>query len=144
MGNYIILLPYIAVLIFLPFQIEGITLLIICFFTGGFLDFFYDTSGIHASACLLLGFARRYILKILAPREGYEIGIRPCVEDFNLQWFITYAGTLVLIHHLYFFFLEAFRFNEIFRTLFRVILSSIGTFAMLYALNFLFYKPRQR
>ena len=86
-----------------------------------------------------MAFARYYILKYMSPREGYDAILKPTVDDMGLQWFITFAGSLVLIHHFFFFYLEVFRFSEFFRTFLRSILSSIGTFLFIYLIQFLFF-----
>jgi hypothetical protein len=62
----------------------------------------------------------------------------------GLAWFLSYAGTLVVIHHFFFFNIEVFRFSEFFRTFFRAVLSSIGTFGLIYLLQFLFFTNRKR
>ena len=104
---------------------------------------FYDTAGIHAAACTLIGFSRFYVLKLLAPREGYDLGLTPTIDSMGNLWFVMYAASLIFIHHLFFFYLEIFRFNEFFRTLLRVSLSTIGTFIFVYVIQFLFYKSSQ-
>jgi len=141
--NYIVLYPYVLIIILLPFQTPKLVLLIISFLVGCIIDFFYDSSGLHASACTLMAFARYYILKFMSPREGYDAVLKPTVDDMGLPWFITFAGSLVLIHHLFFFYLEVFRFTEFFRILLRVILSSIGTFGLIYLIQFLFFTKRK-
>jgi hypothetical protein len=140
LGSYIILLPYILFILLLPFDIPKIALLVISFFTGLTVDAFYDTVGMHAAACTLMGFSRYYLLKFIAPRDGYEAG----ADDMGTAWFITYSGALIFIHHFFFFFLEVFRWNEFFTTLFRIILSSIGTFVFIYVIQYLFYKTARR
>jgi hypothetical protein len=144
LGNYIIMLPYVLIIITLPFETPRLLLLFLSFLVGVTVDFFYDSSGLHASACALLGFSRYYVLKFISPRDGYDIGVKPTVEDMGVTWYLSYAGTLVLIHHLYFFYLEAFKFTEFFGTLLRVIFSSIGTFVLIYLIQFLFYTNRRR
>ncbi|MGZ3919849.1 MAG: rod shape-determining protein MreD [Bacteroidia bacterium] len=144
LGSYIILLPYILAIILLPFETPKMLLLFSSFLLGVVIDYFYDSSGLHASACTIMGFSRYYVLKFISPREGYDAGVQPCVEDMGLAWFLSYAGTLVVIHHLFFFYMEVFRFSEFFYTLLRVILSSIGTFGLIYLLQFLFYYKRRR
>lgn len=143
LSTNIILLPYILFIILLPFETPKLLLLLISFLLGCTIDLFHDSSGLHASACTLMAFARYYILKYMSPREGYEATLKPTVDDMGLQWFITYAGSLVLIHHFFFFYLEVFRFSEFFRTFLRVILSSIGTFVLIYLIQFLFYTKRK-
>lgn len=124
----------------LPFESPKLLVLVLAFFTGLVIDMFYDTAGMHAAACTVIGYLRFYVLKLIAPREGYEVGLTPTVESMGWLWFLSYAGILIFIHHFIFFYLEIFRFDEFFRTLWRIILSSIGTFMFVYVIQFLFYK----
>jgi hypothetical protein len=144
LGSYIIMLPYVLIILVLPFETPRLLLLFLSFLVGIVIDFFYDTSGLHASACTLMGFGRYYVLKFISPRDGYEAGVQPTVEEMGQAWFLSYAGTLILLHHFLFFYLEAFRFSEFFRTFLRVILSSVGTFVLIYLIQFLFYTNRRR
>jgi rod shape-determining protein MreD len=144
LGQYIILLPYVLFILLLPFETPKLVLLAISFITGLTIDMFYDSAGMHAAACTLIGFVRYYLLKLIAPRDGYEQGLEPTVEDMGAAWFITYAGVLIFIHHLFFFYLEVFRWNEFFKTLLRVILSSVGTFTFVYIIQFLFYRSSRK
>lgn len=128
----------------MPFETNKLIVLFTAFLLGTCVDYFYDSSGIHAAACTILGFARYYVLKYIAPRDGYDIGVKPTVEDMGLEWFLRYAGTLVLIHHFFLFYIEIFRFSEFFHTLLRVILSSIGTLGLIYLIQFLFFNNKRR
>ncbi len=140
LGSYIILFPYILFILLLPFETPKFLVLIIAFITGLTIDMFYDTAGMHAAACSLIGYLRYYILKLLSPREGYDQGMIPNVDSMGPIWFITYSALIIFVHNLFFFYLEIFRFNEFFKTLLRVILSSFGTFCFVYIVQFLFYK----
>ncbi|MCC6371343.1 MAG: rod shape-determining protein MreD [Bacteroidia bacterium] len=144
LSSYIILLPYVLVILILPFETNRLIVLGASFLLGVCIDYFYDSSGIHASACTIMGFARYYVLKYIAPREGYDVGVRPTVEDMGLEWFLRYAGTLILIHHFFLFYIEIFRASEFFKTLLRVILSSIATFGFIYLIQFLFLNNKRR
>jgi hypothetical protein len=55
---------------------------------------------------------------------------------------MLYASIMILVHHLALFYIEVFRFNEFFSTLWRVILSSITTFVIIMISQFLFTKPK--
>jgi len=142
--TYVILLPYVLLIIMLPFETPKLVVLFTAFALGASIDYFYDSSGLHASACTIMGFARYYVLKYIAPREGYDAGVQPTIEDMGLAWFLRYAGTLIIIHHFFLFYLEVFRFSEFFRTLLRVMLSSVGTFGLIYLIQFLFFTKRVR
>ncbi len=140
LGSYIILFPYILFILLLPFETPKLGVLALSFLIGITIDIFYDTAGMHAAACTLIGYSRHFILKLLSPRDGYETGLIPNVDSMGPVWFITYSAIIIFIHHLFFFYLEIFRFNEFFRTLLRVFLSTIGTFCFVYVVQFLFYK----
>lgn len=142
--SYVILLPYVMVILMLPFETNKMIVLFVSFLLGVCIDYFYDSSGLHAFACTLMGFSRYYVLKYVSPRDGYDVGVNPTVEDMGLAWFLSYAGILIFIHHLFLFYLEVFRFSEFFVTLLRVILSSIGTFGLIYLIQFLFYGRGKR
>ncbi len=140
LGPYIILFPYILFILLLPFETPKLIVMLIAFFTGLMIDMFYDTAGMHAAVCTLIGFSRHYILKLLSPRGGYDLGLTPTIHSMGSVWFITYAASIIFIHHLFFFYLEIFRFREFFTTLLRVFLSTIGTFVFVYVIQFLFYR----
>ncbi len=144
LGAYIILFPYVLFVLMLPFETNKHLVLFLAFLLGLVVDFFYDSSGIHTSACTLIGFIRPYVLKYIAPRDGYDIGVSPVVQDMGLEWFIRYAGTLIVAHHFFVFYLEIFRFTEFFQTSLRVTLSSIGTFGIIYAIQLIFVSNASR
>lgn len=144
LGAYVILFPYILFILLLPFETPKLLVMLIAFATGLIIDMFYDTAGIHAAVCTLVGYSRHYVLKVLAPREGYDAGQTPTIQSMGAVWFITYAATIIFIHHLFFFYLEIFRFSEFFPTLLRVFLSTFGTLIFVYVIQFLFYKTAKK
>ena len=116
---------YIMFILLLPVEISSWLLLVIAFFTGLTIDLFCGSPGMHASATVLAGFVRPYILRLLSPRDGYETGSDPSMIIYGFKWFLIYTLIIVLIHHTALFYLEVFRFTDFFRTLLRVILSSL-------------------
>ncbi len=98
-----------------------------------------DTSGMHAASCVLMGYLRPAVLKLFSPRGGYEFGTQPTVQYLGLPWFMSYAGILILSHHLLLFFLEIFRFSEFFSTFLRAMISSIVTLFLVIVTQYLFY-----
>lgn len=116
---------YLLFIMLLPFEMPAWLLLIIAFFTGLSVDLFAATAGLHASATVLVAFLRPYILRVIAPREGYDKGDEPGINKNGFRWFILYAVLIVGIHHFALFYIEVFRFKHFFITLARVILSSL-------------------
>jgi rod shape-determining protein MreD len=124
-SGYINPFVYIMLILLLPVEIPSWLLLIISFFTGLTIDFFTGTPGMHASATVLAGFVRPYVLRIISPRDGYEPGAAPSMEIYGLRWFLFYTVIIVSVHHFALFYLEVFRFADFFKTLLRVLLSSL-------------------
>ncbi len=144
MGRYFIFFPYILFILLLPFNTSKPLLLVIAFLLGLCIDAFYDTQGMHASACVFMAFARGGVLKLLSPREGYDESFRPTVVFMGGVWFSSYAILLIFVHHFLLFYIEAFTFQEFFRTLLRVLCSTLSTFSFVYMLQFLFYRDSKR
>jgi rod shape-determining protein MreD len=124
-SGYINPYVYIMFLLLLPIDIPSWLLLILSFVTGLLIDFFSGSPGMHCSATVLTGFVRPYVLRIVSPSDGYESGSDPSMLAYGFRWFFSYTLLIVLIHHTALFYLEVFRFAEFFRTMLRVILSSL-------------------
>ncbi len=126
------LVPYLYVLflIMLPFELPGWAGLLIGATTGLVMDAFGSTPGMHMSACTVMMFARIRLLRLMAPRDGYEFGMRPTVPGMGLAWFATNAGVLIVLHHLWLFFVEVHRFDAFLSTLARAVLSAAFTLAL--------------
>lgn len=119
--------PYIYVMIILliPVEISAWLLLIIAFLTGLLIDIFSGSPGMHASATVLAGFVRPFVLRIISPRDGYESGATPSMLTYGFRWYLLYTVIIIVVHHTALFYLEVFRFTDFFRTLTRVLLSSL-------------------
>jgi rod shape-determining protein MreD len=118
---------YIMAIMVLPVALPQWIILIIAFLTGFLVDLFSGSPGMHTAATVLAGFIRPYVLSLISPRDGYEQGSDLSMRIYGIRWFFTYTIIIVVIHHLTLFYLEVFRFAGFFRTLLRVILSSIVT-----------------
>ncbi|MBC7863102.1 MAG: Rod shape-determining protein MreD [Bacteroidia bacterium] len=139
-GTYFVPMAQVIIILLLPLQLERVWVLLICFFVGLTLDPFYNQQGLHSAAMVFLGFLRPFVLKAIAPREGYEDFMKPTVQSMGIAWFATYSGLLIFGHHLFFFYLEIFRFNEFWSTMLRVLCSSVATFVLILILQYLFYR----
>jgi rod shape-determining protein MreD len=116
---------YVMFILLLPVEIPSWLLLLLSFATGLIMDFFSGSPGMHSSATVLAGFVRPYILRVISPRDGYEPGSDPSMLTYGFRWFLTYTLLIVLVHHTALFYLEVFRFADFFRTMLRVLLSSL-------------------
>jgi rod shape-determining protein MreD len=116
---------YVLFILLLPFETPKWSLPLIGFLLGLSIDLFTQTPGIHASATVLMAFARPYILTSISPREGYEPGSYPRLYYYGLEWFLKYSVILICIHHFFLFYVEIFRISDFFATFLRATLSSV-------------------
>lgn len=133
---------YILFLLMLPIETPRWLELIIGLVTGLSIDMFTNTAGIHASACVLLAFLRPVFLRAIAPRDGYEFGMKPTIGDMGIGWYLKYAAVLIFIHHTWLFYVEIYSLSGFFTTLLRVFLSSIFTFVLVILSQFLISKKK--
>jgi len=127
---------YIMFILLLPVEIPAWLLLLLLFAMGIIIDLFSGSPGMHSSATVLAGFVRPFILRIVSPRDGYEARSEPSMFNYGFVWFLTYTVMIVLIHHTALFYLEVFRFTDFFRTMLRVLLSSIFTVTFIVLIEF--------
>jgi rod shape-determining protein MreD len=118
---------YIIFILLLPIGTPASLVLLLGFLLGLSIDIFSETIGMHTAATVFIAFIRPFILKFFAPHDGYQSGSLPRISFYGLPWFIKYTTILVFSHHLILFYIEMFRMQDFFFTLFRVILSSIFT-----------------
>jgi rod shape-determining protein MreD len=142
-GPFINPFLYILFLIQLPFETPPWAVLGLSFVLGFFVDIFYGTMGMHMATCTFVGFMRPKILKFMVPRDGYEFGTQPTMQDMGRAWFLTFATIIIVLHHFILFYLEMFSFHQFFTTLFRIIVSSISTILLVVVTQFLFYRTRE-
>jgi rod shape-determining protein MreD len=143
LGRFINPFLYVLFIIILPFETPKWLVMIAAFLIGITVDMFSDTGGMHAAACVFIGYLRPGVLKLFSPRDGYEFGTQPTVQYLGVPWFLSYAGILILSHHLILFYLEIFRLSEFFSTLLRVLISSFATLFLVIVTQYLFYRKKQ-
>lgn len=143
LGTYFNPYIYILFLIALPFETPKWALIPVGFGYGLLMDAFSNTLGLHAAACVLLMYVRPRMLRLFAPRDGYEFGMQPTIQSMGLNWFLYYAGMMILIHHTAFFLLEAFRFEGLFQTMLRIVSSSMVSLALMVLAQYLGFRPNR-
>ncbi len=136
--QYFHLIIYPLFMMILPIRTPKSLMVVIGFFLGLFIDFFYDSPGVHACAASLTAFLRSYVLKIIEPNEGYNTTAIPSIRTFTLGGFFIYASILLLVHLLVYFSLEAFSFIFIGEILLRTIFSFIISIILLMLIQLIF------
>lgn len=144
LGRFINPFVYVLFIVVLPFETPKWLLLCIAFILGITIDMFYDTAGMHAAACVFMAYLRPGVLKLFSPRDGYEFGTQPTIQYLGVPWFLSYAGILIVLHHLILFYIEIFRFSEFFSTFFRVLVSSIFTMLLVVISQYFFQRKKEQ
>lgn len=144
MGGYINPFLYILFIIALPFNTPDWLVLTLSFLIGIIIDSFTSTLGMHTSATVFMAFMRIYLLKLIRPRDGYDLNTTPTLQDMGLTWYLNYASILILLHHLFLFYIESFKFSQFFATFGRSILSAIFTLVLVLIVQLFKYKPANR
>lgn len=139
---FIHFIVYPLFIILLPIKLPRPLVIFLGFLIGIFIDFFYDSPGIHASAGVFTGYARGLILDLLEPYEGYNVNDSPTIETMGISWFMSYASILLGLHLLYYFSVEAFSFVYIFEIAMNTIFSFIASFIIL-MLFLLIFRPKR-
>jgi hypothetical protein len=88
-------------------------LLLISFSVGMVVDMFFKTPGLHAAACVLIAFARPFLINLLLPKEATDWGNEePSKKTMGAVPYATYLIILTVLHHFYLIFLEWMQFGS--------------------------------
>ncbi len=131
LGGYLNPYLYIMFILALPFNTPKWLLLILAFALGIGVDLFSSTMGMHTMSLVFMAFLRPSVLKVIAPRDGYDTNQTPGIQDFDFRWYLIYVSILTFAHHFVLFYIEVFRFSDFFFTFSKVIVSSLFTILLL-------------
>lgn len=130
---------YVLFILMLPFRLPGFWLLFLSFITGLTIDVFMQTPGLHAAASVFLAFCRPGVIRLVGKKEDLESFDYPNVRDSGSLWFFSYTVILVLLHHLFLFYTEVFRFSEFGQTFLKVLINTALTALIIMLIQYLFY-----
>ena len=133
---------YVFIILMLPFATPVWMVMLISLTAGLLIDMFQDTMGMHAAACVMMGYSRSFILKLFSPRDGYDSSTEPTLHYLGASWYLSYSLLLVFIHHFVFFFIEAFSGDAIWFTLARIGLSLVFTMVLIFISQMMIYKTK--
>ena len=135
---------YILFILLLPFEIPNVLLFVLAFITGLTIDAFYDTPGLHASACVILALVRIFFISVTVQKDGFDNEPEPTLSNKGLRWFSTYVITLTLVHHFFLFLFESFSFSGLPYIVVRFLLSSLFTVFLILITGLIFFRKKER
>lgn len=133
--------PYILFILLYPVNSNRASFLLASFFLGLTLDFFVNSGGVHATACLVLAYVRPVFFKF-AFGLSYEYQTIKINERLSPERF-TFILIAIVTHHLIMFLLEFFKFTFVLEILTRTILTAIFTLLVIILIIYLF-KPNKK
>lgn len=137
-------IPYIYFLfiLWLPFSLSRFGLLLIAFVTGLILDYFKQTPGLHAAACVLIAYARPFIISVLTPKDSTEFNYRePSPRAMGWAPYSVYVLILTLLHHTYLTLLEWLQFGTFLDFIIKVLSTTGISLLLIFTVELLF--PRK-
>ncbi len=123
--GFVIALPYILFILLFPVNGNKTELLLASFFMGLMMDFFSNSGGIHAAACLMLANFRPAIFKF-AFGLSYEYQTIKINDSLTPERFV-FIVLGVFLHHITLFLFEAFQVSFFLDLLVRALLSTVFT-----------------
>ena len=136
---------YFMFILWLPFKMNRTLLMLIAFLTGFTLDSFRHNPGFHAAACVLIAYARPFLINILIPQEGADTNYdEPSFKSMGgMLPYLIYAGVLSLLHSGWLFLLEAWQFGDIWYFLVKTFLSTIISVLLVLITELLFSRKQK-
>ncbi len=136
--NYISIFLYPLAIMLLPIQLPTVVAMLFGLAQGMMLDAFYDSPGVHTSACVFIAYMRYFVLGWLEPTGGYDNITSPTKRALGFGWFLTYTLIIMLLHLLWYFSVEAFSFVYIKEILLRTGSSFVVSFLFVILYQFIF------
>lgn len=125
--------PYVYILFILlyPLNRNRNILLVSSFFLGLIIDSFSGSWGVHAFACVFLGFTVKPLISSLSSRNNFEKDTFS-FYDLNLLQKFFYVFFSVFIHHSVLFLIENFKFKDLGFVMLNTIYSMLITMSILF------------
>lgn len=140
--RFVIPILYYLFILWLPFSLNRLSLLLIAFVTGLTLDYFTQTPGLHAAACVLIAYVRPFIISILMPKDTAEFNYRePSPRAMGWAPYSVYVFILTVLHHTYLTLLEWLQFGIFLDFIIKVLSTTGISLLLIFTVELLF--PRK-
>ena len=141
-SHFIIPAVYFLFVLMLPLTVSNGMLMFLAFFIGMMVDVFKSTPGMHASAMVVLGYSRPYLLKLIEPREGFDVLKPPSIYSMRKGIYFGYVSLAAVVFHLWYFTLEVMRFSDFHVILLKTLCSSITSSLLIILAQYLTVKRK--
>lgn len=130
--------PYIYILFILLYPINNNRpfFIFLSFFLGLSVDLFLDSGGIHAAACVSIGYIRPLFLKFAFGTTYEHQTVK--ISNSEIGPRLTYFTLITVVHHLLLFSLEVFNTSKVLLILKKTLFSSIFTVILCVLITIIF------
>lgn len=130
---------YLLFILLLPTNTPRYLLLLLGFVDGAVIDVFSNTPGLHSAATVFVSFIRPFVVNASNSEDSNTFFI-PSLYNTSVLLFLKYAAIIVVAHHLFLFYFEAFTFVDGINTLLRSLSSSIFTLFLIVSSQFFMFR----
>lgn len=135
--------PYIYFLfiLWLPFNMHRLALMLTAFAFGLAMDYFSGTPGLHAAPCVLIAYLRPFLLNILLPQEKTEMSYgEPSIKSLGFAPYGVYVLLLTFVHHAYLVLIEWLQFGDFLYFIGKVAATTAVSLLLIFIAEMLFYR----
>lgn len=130
---------YFLFILWLPFAVSPRWLLLIAFMTGLTLDYFTQTPGLHAAACVLIAYVRPFLISVLTPRDSADFNYRePSPQSLLWAPYFIYLLILTLLYHGWLVLLEWMSFGSFGDFIIKLLSSTAISLLLIFTVELLF------
>lgn len=140
--RFIVPYLYYVFILWLPFSIPRLGLLVLGFLCGLLLDYFTLSPGLHTAACVLVAYVRPFIINLLTAKETTELTYHePSPRGMGWGPYMVYALVLTVLHHSYLTVLEWLQFGTFLNLLVKIGATTAISMLLIFTVELLF--PRR-
>ncbi len=136
---------YFLFVLWLPFKMQRSWLMLIAFVFGFALDSFARNPGFHAAACVLLAYAKPFLVNIFVGQDGADNNFEePSIKSIGgFVPYLIFCGVLTVLHNGWLFLLEAWQFGNIWYFLVKTVLSSVISLFLILITELIFVRKQK-
>lgn len=132
---------YFLFILWLPFNMPRLALMLVAFVFGLCMDYFSGTPGLHAAPCVLIAYLRPFLLNVLLPQEKTEISYgEPGIKSLGFAPYSVYIVLLTFVHHTYLVLIEWLQFGDFLFFMGKVAATTAVSLLLVFIAEMLFYR----
>jgi hypothetical protein len=132
---------YFLFVLWLPFNISRLGLMMVALIYGLAMDYFSGTPGLHAAPCVLIAYVRPFLLSILLPQEKTEFSYaEPSIKSLGFAPYSVYILILTFLHHAYLVLIEWLQFGNFLFFIGKVSATTAISLLLIFVTEILFYR----